>query len=545
MLHFFSNLFNTDGFVPRWNCGDWSEGHGWLHVVSDLMVFAAYFAIPLTLWYFIALKKHQVPFTLLFFLFGAFIFFCGVTHLIDATLFWQPWYRLSGLVKLITALVSWTTVIALFRVMPRALALPGMEEMNKRLQAEISQRREAEEERENLLTLERTAREKAEHASRMKEEFVAVLSHELRTPLSAILGYTTLLREQTSADHALSQHLEVIERNALSQKRLIEDLLDTNRIIAGKMRLDVQSMDLGMVVESALDTLRPQAMAKGVRLGKVTDGCTVSLRGDPVRMQQVVWNLVSNAIKFTPSGGRIDVRLERVNSHVEITIEDTGIGIPEDDLTSIFDRFTQVDSSSTRRHGGLGLGLAIAKTLVELHGGSVVAKSPGVGKGSTFRVALPLPALDTESGESHRRHPHARPSSKGEADLPSLSGLKLLAVDDDQDARELLRWGLGQYGAEVIVAGSAEEALALAKAEKFDVLISDIGMPGMDGLEMITLLRGQTDGQNSDIPAVALTAFAAVEDRKGALVAGFDNYLSKPVDLGEVVVVVSRLLRRR
>lgn len=544
MLEFLRHLFSTDGFVPRWNCGDWSEGHGWLHVASDTMVFAAYFAIPLGIWYFVALKKHQLPFSLLFVLFGTFILSCGLTHLIDATLFWQPWYRFSGLMKLITALTSWATVIALFRNMPRALALPGIEEMNKNLQAEIAQRQAAECEREALLLAERSARETAEDASRSKDEFVAMLSHELRTPLSAILGYTTLAREEAPPASEIAAHLEVIDRNAQAQKRLIEDLLDTNRIMAGKLRLDVQLMDLGAVVESALDTLRPQAMIKGVRLGKVTDGSAVSVRGDPARMQQIVWNLVSNAIKFTPSGGRIDVRVERVNSHVEVSVEDTGIGIPEEALSSIFDRFKQVDSSSTRRHGGLGLGLAIAKSLVEMHGGSIVAKSLGAGKGSTFRVALPLPAVHTEAGDTQRRHPHAAPPVKAEAVLPSLEGVKILAVDDDHDARELLRRMLGQSGATVTVAKSAEEALRAASMQRFDVLISDIGMPDMNGLELISALRTHLEGPNSNIPAVALTAFAAVEDRKSALLAGFDSYLSKPVDLGEVVVVVSRLSLR-
>ncbi len=514
-------------------------------MVSDALVFGAYSAIPLALCYFVVLKRHQLPFSWLFLLFGAFILSCGLTHLVDATLFWHPWYRFLGLMKLVTALVSWTTVIALFRIMPRALALPGIEEMNKRLKDEIAQRREAESDREKLLVLERDARQAAEHASRIKEEFVAVLSHELRTPLSAILGYTTLVREEVPDGSELAQHLEVIERNALTQKSLIEDLLDTNRILAGKMRLDVQLLDLGAVVENALDTLRPQAMSKGVRLGKVTDGSNVSLRGDPVRMQQVIWNLVSNAIKFTPAGGRIDVRVERVNSHVEISVEDNGIGIPEDALTTIFDRFQQVDSSSTRRHGGLGLGLSIAKTLVEMHGGSIVAKSLGTGKGSTFRIALPLPAVHLDAQDGRRRHPLAPASAKVELVLPSLDGVKILAVDDDQDSRELLRRLLAQAGAAVTVAGSAQDALAAAKAEKFDILISDIGMPDINGLEMISVLRSQHECMNCDVPAIALTAYAAVKDRKSALLAGFDSYLSKPVDIGEVVVVVSRLLRRR
>lgn len=549
MLEFLRNLLNTDGFMPRWECGEWTEPHGWLHIVSDLMIFGAYFAIPLALWYFIAIKKHQVPFSLLFVLFGSFILSCGVTHLIDATLFWQPWYRLSGIIKLVTALVSWTTVLVLFRLLPRALALPGVEQLNKQLHAEMEQRRQAEDEREKMLVSERAAREQAEQAGRMKEEFVATLSHELRTPLNAILGYITLMREEEEGNDELLKKIEVIERNALAQKHLIEDLLDTNRIITGKLRLDVQPVDLGSMIEAALDTLRPQAFSKGVRLGKVTDCSPILVRGDPSRLQQVLWNLVNNAIKFTPSGGRIEVVLERVNSHVEVSVSDTGIGIEPDQLANIFERFTQVDSSSTRRYGGLGLGLAISKTLVEMHGGTILAKSPGKGKGATFRVSLPLPALHAETGVAlPRRHPHtSTPHSSMPAmpAMPRLDGLKLLVVDDDADSRELLKIALGQAGAEVHAASSAHDALSMAERMPLDVLISDIGMPEMDGLEMIARLRSHATCANRDIPAVALTAFAATEDRKRALLAGFDTFLSKPVDPGEVVAVISRMAKRK
>lgn len=543
MLDFIRNLFSTEGFMPRWLCGEWSDAHGWLHVVSDTLVFGAYSAIPLMLWYFIAIKKHQVPFSLVFWLFGAFILSCGFTHLVDATLFWKPWYRFSGAMKLVTAAVSWATVVAMFRILPKALALPGMGEVNKLLLIEVEQRRRVEEEREKLLTLERKAREEAEHANRMKEEFVATLSHELRTPLNAILGYVTLMREEEGGNVELVKKLEVIERNALAQKRLIEDLLDTNRIIEGKLRLDVQAVELGTVIESTLDSLRPQAMTKGVRLGKITDGNSVVVRGDPARLQQIIWNLASNAIKFTPSGGRVDVLLERVNSHVEITVVDTGMGIPSDQLVSIFERFKQVDSSSTRRHGGLGLGLAISKTLVEMHGGAITAKSPGPGKGSSFSVSLPLPSVHSEVDSPERRHPQAAAPGTSMPPLPRLDGLRLLVIDDNVDSCELLQIALGQAGATVHAANCAADALKVTAEIAFDVLISDVGMPEMDGLEMMTLLRSG-GSKNQDVPAVALTAFASSDDRKRALLAGFDTFLSKPVDPGEVVAVVSRMAKR-
>jgi len=549
MIDFLRHLFSTEGFPPRWQCGTWSEGHGWLHIISDILVFGAYAAIPLGLWYFLVTKKHQVQFSLLLVLFGAFILSCGFTHLIEATLFWQPWYRLSGLMKLVTAGVSWVTVVAMFRVLPRALTLPGLEELNTQLRFEVEQRRQAEAEREKLLTLERAAREEAEHASRMKEDFVATLSHELRTPLNAILGYATLMREEDVGNEELLKKIEVIERNALAQKRLIEDLLDTHRIIAGKLRLDVQSVDLGDLIESALDTLRPSAMSKAVRLVKMARGSEVSVRGDPSRLQQVIWNLINNAIKFTPSGGRVTVALERVNSHVEICVTDTGIGIDPEELATIFERFKQVESSSTRRYGGLGLGLAISKSLVEMHGGSILATSRGLGQGSSFCVSLPLPALHAgERDHPDRRHPLTSPprsATQAMPAMPRLEGLKLLIIDDDADSRELLKLALSQAGATVQAATCAADALEAAAASPFDVIISDIGMPEMDGLEMMTRLRSNTDARNCQTPAVALTAFAATDDRKRALLAGFDTFLSKPVDPSEVIVVVSRMARHR
>jgi signal transduction histidine kinase/CheY-like chemotaxis protein len=545
MIGFLGDLFSTEGFMPRWLCGEWSEAHGWLHIVSDTLVFGAYSAIPVALWYFVVLKKHQVPFSLLFWLFGAFILSCGFTHLIDATLFWKPWYRLSGLMKLVTALVSWATVLAMWRVFPKALSLPGIEELNRKLQAEVVQRRQAEAEREILLASERSSRQEAEHANRMKEEFVATLSHELRTPLNAILGYVSLMREEDGNNAELVKKIEVIERNALSQKRLVEDLLDTNRIITGKLRLDVQSVDLGGVIENALDSLRPQALAKTIRLAKVIEGAPVEVRGDPTRLQQIFWNLVSNAIKFTPAGGRVEVLLERVNSHVEVTVNDSGIGISSEDLARIFERFKQVDSTSARRYGGLGLGLAICKALVEMHGGSIVAKSSGPGQGASFRVALPLPALQGDKEQHDRRHPQAAAPASEPTQLPRLEGLSLLVVDDDADSRDLLKHALSQLGAGVRTVDSAAGALTAADAEEFDVILSDIGMPDMDGLGMITELRRRQTCRNQNVPAVALTAYAATEDRKRALLAGFDTFLSKPVDLGEVVAVVARMAQRK
>jgi signal transduction histidine kinase/DNA-binding response OmpR family regulator len=392
-----------------------------------------------------------------------------------------------------------------------------------------------------LLESERAARAEAERAGRMKDEFLATLSHELRTPLNAILGWTHLLRKKPPAGGDIQQGLTVIERNARVQTQLIADLLDMSRIISGKMRLDVQRVELPVVIEAALEAVRPAAEAREVRLQSVLEPISEPVHGDPARLQQIVWNLLSNAVKFTPKGGRVQVVLARVNSHVEITVSDTGKGIKPEFLPHVFERFRQADSSAAREHGGLGLGLSIVKQLVELHGGSVHAVSMGEGEGATFSIHLPLAIVHKAEQEALKVHPRAITLASTESDQPDLSGVRVLVVDDEPDAREIVKRVLEDCNAIVRVASSAQEGLMLVDAEQIDVLLSDIGMPGEDGYAFIRTLRRQ----GNRVPAAALTAFARSEDRTRALRAGYRGHLSKPVEPSELLATVAALAQQR
>lgn len=385
------------------------------------------------------------------------------------------------------------------------------------------------------------ARQAAEDASRLKDEFLATVSHELRTPLTAVLGWAHMLRAGQLDEQGAHNALETIERNARSQAQLIDDLLDVSRIITGKLRLDVRPIDPAAFIEMAIDAVRPAAEAKGVRIQKVMDTGVSSIAGDPARLQQVIWNLLSNAIKFTPRGGRVQIRLERVNSHIEIAVSDTGTGISTQFLPFVFDRFRQADGTTTRVHGGLGLGLSIVRHIVELHGGTVHVDSQGEGLGATFTVKLPLLTVYQRDGGQERVHPATRDAYLS-FDCPErLDGLKVLVVDDEADTRELLRVVLGRCGAEVTTAGSAEEALELLQHAWPDMLVSDIGMPGTDGYELIKRIRLLSPEREGKLPAVALTAYARAEDRLQVLRAGYQMHVAKPVELSELVAIVASL----
>ena len=407
--------------------------------------------------------------------------------------------------------------------------------------ADITQAKLAAEERERLLESERAARTEAERNSRMKDEFLATLSHELRTPLNAILGWAQVLRSELSGPDDLEQGLATIERNARAQTQIIEDLLDMSRIVSGKVRLDVMRIDLVEVLEQAIETVRPAATARGIRLQPTLDRRVGPVSGDPNRLQQVFWNLLSNAIKFTPKGGRVQVVLERVNSHLEISVIDSGEGIAPEFLPHVFDRFRQQDASTTRQHGGLGLGLSIVKQLVELHGGTVTAHSGGKGLGATFRMALPLIVLQPEP-EAGRRHPQAGFAALALPDANiQLEGVTVLVVDDEPDARSLVKRLLQDRKARVLTAGRASEALTLLQDERPDVLVSDIGMPGEDGYALIRRVRALEPQAGGLTPAVALTAYARSEDRMKAILAGFQMHVSKPVEAAELLTMVASL----
>jgi PAS domain S-box-containing protein len=395
-----------------------------------------------------------------------------------------------------------------------------------------------------LLDSEREARSQAERASRIKDEFLATLSHELRTPLNAVLGWVSLLQRGGLQAEERKRGLDTIERNARVQAQIIEDLLDLSGIISGKVRLDVQRVDLPAVLNESIETVRPTAEAKGIRLQALVDPFAGSISGDPNRLKQVFWNLLSNAIKFTPKEGKVRVLLERVDSHLEVAVIDTGEGIAPEFLPYVFDRFQQADASTTRRHGGLGLGLAIVKQLVELHGGNVRVKSGGIGQGATFTVQLPLIALYAESAKD-RRHPRAAPHPSEPLPEVSLANVHVLVVDDDSDARDLMQRLLQLAGATVSMASSASEAMERILAERPDVLVCDIGMSGEDGYTFIRRLRSIEGTQGSALPAVALTAYARSDDRTKAIRSGFQNHLAKPVEPAELLAVVSSLAGRK
>ncbi len=406
---------------------------------------------------------------------------------------------------------------------------------------DISERREADREREDLLKNEKAARKDAEIANRLRDEFLATVSHELRAPLNSILGWGRLLERGTLDDQTTEKAVKTIVRNAESQNRLIEDLLDVSRIISGKLRLEVVTVKPINIVESALETVRPAAEAKGITLEIKQDSIISHISGDPNRLQQVIWNLLSNAIKFTPSDGRVTLEIERENEFVNLRVKDTGVGIKEEFLPHVFDRFRQADASSIRKFGGLGLGLAIVRHITEMHGGTVNVESEGEGKGSTFTVKLPL-LIESEHNDSMV---NSQKSLFGDQEPQlNLDGLLILVVDDEEDTRQLLIQALTYYGATVISAASAEEALAEVQIKNPDFLVSDIGMPDEDGYSLIRKIRNLPDETHKNILAVALTAFTRAQDRMRALAAGFQNHVSKPVEPDELVTVIASLTGR-
>jgi signal transduction histidine kinase/ActR/RegA family two-component response regulator len=384
----------------------------------------------------------------------------------------------------------------------------------------------------------RTAFEEAERAARAKDDFIATVSHELRAPLNSVLGWSHLLKGESLDARTRREAAEAIDRGVRAQTRLIDDLLDVSGIMAGKLRLDVQSVNLVQVIDATLEAVRPAAEAKDLTVHAMLDPHAGALTGDPNRLQQVVWNLLANAAKFTPKGGRIEVHLQRVDSHIELRVSDTGDGIAAADLPRVFERFHQADSSITRRHGGLGLGLTIVKHLVELHGGTVTATSAGPGLGSTFSVRLPVPIVRLDDGE--RRHPSTPGTDASLASSDELAGVRVLVVDDDADSVALMQQVLAAHGASVETATSARQALGILDRAPIDVLLSDLGMPEVDGYELIRRSRRR----RTNLRACAVTAFARPEDRIRALRAGYDMHMAKPVEPREIIAVVASLAHR-
>jgi signal transduction histidine kinase/CheY-like chemotaxis protein len=410
------------------------------------------------------------------------------------------------------------------------LAQRHVEELSKY----VADLRRSEEQRGQLLLREQRARTEAEAANRMKDEFLATLSHELRTPLTALYGWACLLTETTLADEVANKAAKAIERNARIQTQLIDDLLDVSRIISGKLHLDVRPMDLSSVTEAAISVVRPAADAKSIHLTYSHPQVVRAISGDFARLQQVIWNLLSNAVKFTPEGGRIEVRLDYSDTHAQLTVADTGKGISKDFLPHVFDRFRQADSSTTRGFGGLGLGLAIVRHLVELHGGTVNAESQGVNSGATFMTSFPLISTRLESPISHS-------GEHDSDDLSKLAGLRVLVVDDEMDTCQLVSHSITRRGAEVKTCGSAREALELLEQWRPDVLLSDIGMPGEDGYSLINKVRALPPEKGGQTPAAAFTAYAREQDRERALAAGYQMHIAKPISSDQLVSALARL----
>ena len=400
---------------------------------------------------------------------------------------------------------------------------------------------QAESAREELLRKEREARERAEAADRAKEEFLAVLSHELRTPLNAVFGWSRMLQSGEIDDPAVVKRaVDAIVRNSDVQVQLIDDLLDLSRISAGKMRLDIRPVELDKVLQGALDAVRPAAEAKEIKLETDLEPGAGPVRGDPARLQQVVWNLLMNAVKFTPKGGLVRLRLYGAHSHVKIVVSDTGQGIAPEVLAHVFERFRQADSSSTRQHGGLGLGLALVKHLVELHGGTVYAESAGVGRGATLVVTLPVAAADVSDARLERSL-SGSPAIEPAPGTPRLDGVRVLVVDDDGDAIRLAEAILAGAGALVRSCARAAEALELLREWRPDVLVSDIEMPGEDGYTLIRKIRALDPAEGGGTPAVALTAYGRTQDRHRSLEEGYSMHVPKPVDPGELTTIVAGL----
>lgn len=577
---FLDNLFES--FMPRRQCMNLEADVIWLHVISDALIALAYYSIPIALVYFVR-RRRDLQFNWMFLMFAAFILACGTTHVFGIWAIWQPLYRLDGMVKAGTAIISVSTAILLWPLIPRALALPSpgqlaaanaelqreiqeresaqellsianeqlerrvvertraLDEQNLVLQHEIQERIRVGEERKQLLLSERRARSDAERANRHKDEFLATLSHELRTPLNAIMGWAHVIGSSGVDAATIQKGLETIERSVRVQTKLIEDLIDMSRINSGKMRLQIQPIDLVDIVESALQIVQSAAEVKNVRLHKSLPG-TAPMKGDPDRLQQVIWNLLSNAIKFTPGGGEVFVHLEQRDGQLALTIRDTGQGIPKDFLPHVFERFRQADSSSTRRFGGLGLGLSIAKHLVDLHGGTLAVGSEGEGKGASFVVTL---SPQMELTESKNPHDGATglPRESSSAVPSDLTGVRVLVIDDEADAREFVRHILVERHAEVELAASAVEGLDRLLAFKPDLVICDMGMPEQDGYGFITAVRALSPEMGGDVLAIALTALAQEDDRIRALTSGFHRHLTKPVEPYTLVALVSTLLQ--
>ncbi len=531
MGEYFSNFFDTSDFPPRWRCGNWSEFLGWLHIFSDIATFAAYFAIPAVLFYF-ARKRDDFPFTRLVWLFGAFILACGTTHLIEAIIFWYPIYRVAGMMKFITAVISWITVIALIRYIPSALHLPSMAATNDRLKLEIIQREKTEQRLKESESM-------ALAASQAKSEFLANMSHEIRTPMAAILGYADVLLGHLK-DPDNRNCVLVMKQNGQHLLELINDILDLSRIEAGKMDVEFESVPLVNLVSDVQSLMHVRADEKSLdfRVEFTTD-VPEQIKTDPTRLRQILINLIGNAIKFTETGSVV-LSVSLLNAkELSFSVRDTGIGISDDQQARLFKPFSQGDSSVTRTYGGSGLGLAISNRLTGMLGGKISVESK-LGVGSTFTVTIPIGPVDGS--------PLTRPNLNGHSTAVADEKLKpvkldcrILVVDDRRDVRHISQHFLEKAGAKVTTAEDGQQGIdasmaARDRGEPFDLVVMDMQMPNVDGMHAVAELRSA----GIEWPIIALTADAMKGDRDKYLNTGCDDYLAKPIDQMKLVSMVAK-----
>ena len=531
MGEYFSKFFDTSDFPARWRCGNWSEFLGWLHILSDFATFGAYFAIPTVLFYF-ARKRDDFPFTRLVWLFSGFILACGTVHLIEGIIFWYPIYRISGMMKFITAVISWTTVIVLIRYIPRVLHLPSMAATNDLLKLEITQREQTEKRLQDSEAM-------ALAASQAKSEFLANMSHEIRTPMAAILGYADVLLGHLQ-DPDNRNCVLVMKRNGQHLLELMNDILDLSRIEAGKLDVELESVSLVQLIGDVQSLMHVRADEKNLEFhAEFASEVPERIKTDPTRLRQVLINLIGNAIKFTEKGSvvlSIALHNERV---LTFSVRDTGIGISDEQQERLFRAFSQGDSSVTRTYGGSGLGLAISKRLTAMLGGDISMQSE-LGVGSTFTVTIPIGPIDDTLLIKPNLFGHSN-SVEAEHLKPVKLDCRILVVDDRRDVRHISQHFLEKAGARVSTAEDGQQGIDAAIAAResgspFDLIVMDMQMPNVDGLNAVAKLRSA----GVEVPIIALTADAMKGDRDKCLNGGCDDYLAKPIGQSALISMVAR-----
>lgn len=522
---FASTLFGTGKFLPHVFCYRGDAALVWTHATSDILIGLSYVAISFMLTLLVHRARRDIPFSWIFLAFGLFIVACGATHLVEVLVLWKATYWFSAAVKIVTAVASVATAVVLPPLIPRAVNMVREAKKSEARRIELQEQLEA-------LRRERVARAEAEEANRAKDAFLATISHELRTPMTSILGWSSIIREGSLDEPTMKAGITAIEQSARAQAQLIDDLLDVSRIVAGKLALEPRPTDLSSVVRSSVQTVSPAAEKKGVRIEMVLPATTLYMLADASRLHQVFTNLLANGIKFTHERGNVTIELRREARTAVICVTDDGIGIDPSFLPHAFDRFTQADPSYTRGYSGLGLGLAIVRHLVQLHGGEVRATSEGAGRGATFMVRLPL--AETVAVPEHT-------AVAGDDDV-DLSGRRLLVVEDEPLARDMMMTALTQYGATVTAVESVAEALQFLASAEPDLIVTDIAMPGEDGFSLLHHLRRLDAELGKKTKVIAVSALARADERSRIMMAGFDDYLQKPVQPARLAAAIAARL---